>query len=210
MSTERTIMVADTKTQKKYKITTNATTLGELKQCLAANNINYDGMSFTEGITKTTLEGDATFLPTNIPYKGSTTNNLVLLLTNTKKNISSGMNRKEAYSLIKRYGLQDKVKSIHGRNFTQVPTESLEEIITSYGSEPADKESKGEESKPEVTSIVEEIDMEEPCDVKSLIVSLCKAMAAKGMLDEDDLADMAGQITELGSDFDIDAMMAGL
>lgn len=217
MSTERVIMVADTKTQKKYKITTNASTLGELKQCLTANNINYSGMSFTEGITKTTLEDDNSLLPTNIPYKGTTTNNLVLLLTNTKKNIASGMDRKEAYGLIKQYHLQDTVKSMYGRNFTQVPTSCLEEAINRHGNSSgteAKEEVKEGEQKEEITGSVEEI---KDCgvDLVSIIINLCEGLADKKALSSEDLETIAEALEEYAtdledSDFDIDAMMASL
>jgi len=39
------------------------------------------------------------------------------------------MNRKEAYEGIKRLNLQDKIKKLYGRNFTQVSTDKLEKII---------------------------------------------------------------------------------
>jgi len=120
---EREILIANTKTQKRSKITTSATTLGELKADLQAAGIDYSNMTFTEGISKTQLLNDATQLPQNVMYKGQPTNNLVILLTNTKKNISSGtMTRKEAYQAIKDNNLQDAVKEEFGRNFTQVPT----------------------------------------------------------------------------------------
>lgn len=123
---EREILIANTKTQKRSKITTSATTLGELKADLQAAGIDYSNMTFTEGISKTQLLNDATQLPQNVMYKGQTTNNLVILLTNTKKNISSGtMTRKEAYQAIKDNNLQDAVKEKFGRNFTQVPTSDL-------------------------------------------------------------------------------------
>ena len=102
---EREILIANTKTQKRSKITTSATTLGELKADLRAAGIDYSNMTFTEGISKTQLLNDDTQLPQNIMYKGQPTNNLVILLTNTKKNISSGaMTRKEAYQAIKDKG----------------------------------------------------------------------------------------------------------
>ena len=83
-------------------------------------------MTFTEGISKTQLLDDATQLPQNVMYKGQPTNNLVILLTNTKKNIASGtMSRKEVYQAIKDNNLQDAVKEEFGRNFTQVPTSDL-------------------------------------------------------------------------------------
>lgn len=123
---EREILIANTKTQKRSKVTTSATTLGELKADLRAAGIDYNGMTFTEGISKTQLLDDATQLPQNVMYKGQPTNNLVILLTNTKKNIASGtMSRKEVYQAIKDNNRQDAVKEEFGRNFTQVPTSDL-------------------------------------------------------------------------------------
>lgn len=131
---EREILIANTKTQKRSKVTTSATTLGELKADLRAAGIDYSGMTFTEGISKTQLLDDATQLPQNVMYKGQPTNNLVILLTNTKKNIASGtMTRKEAYQAIKDNNLQDAVKEEFGRNFTQVPTSDLLVFIAQNG-----------------------------------------------------------------------------
>lgn len=127
---EREILIANTKTQKRSKITTSATTLGELKTDLRAAGIDFSGMTFTEGISKTQLLSDDTQLPQNVIYKGQPTNNLVILLTNTKKNIASGvLSRKEAYNLIKQNSLENAVKTKFGRNFTQVPTLDLIKFI---------------------------------------------------------------------------------
>lgn len=127
---EREILIANTKTQKRSKITTSATTLGELKTDLRAAGIDFSGMTFTEGISKTQLLRDDTQLPQNVIYKGQPTNNLVILLTNTKKNIASGvLSRKEAYNLIKQNSLENAVKTKFGRNFTQVPTLDLIKFI---------------------------------------------------------------------------------
>lgn len=127
---EREILIANTKTQKRSKITTSATTLGELKNDLCAAGIDFSGMTFTEGISKTQLLSDDTQLPQNVMYKGQPTNNLVILLTNTKKNIASGvLSRKEAYNLIKQNSLENAVKIEFGRNFTQVPTLDLIKFI---------------------------------------------------------------------------------
>lgn len=147
---EREILIANTKTQKRSKVTTSATTLGELKADLRAAGIDYHGMTFTEGISKTQLLDDATQLPQNVMYKGQPTNNLVILLTNTKKNIASGaMSRKEVYQAIKDNNLQDAVKEEFGRNFTQVPTSDLlvflaqdgnAEVTETLDDKPADTE----------------------------------------------------------------------
>lgn len=130
MST-REILIANTKTQKRSKLESNATTLGELKREMREAGIDYSGMTFTEGISKTQLLNDDTQLPQNVMYHGQETNNLVILLTNTKKNIASGaMSRKEAYQAIKDNELQDAIKEEFGRNFTQVSTSDLEAFIT--------------------------------------------------------------------------------
>lgn len=130
---EREILVANTKTQKKSKLITTATTLGELKAAMDAENIDYSDMTFTEGISKTQLLDDATQLPSNLMYKGKPTNNLVILLTNTKKKIASGaMSRKEAYQAVKDNNLQEEVKKEFGRNFTQVPTDCLIKFIAEH------------------------------------------------------------------------------
>lgn len=127
---EREILIANTKTQKRSKITTSATTLGELKADLRAAGIDFQNMTFTEGISKTQLLSDDTQLPQNVIYKGQPTNNLVILLTNTKKNIASGvLSRKEAYNLIKQNSLENAVKTKFGRNFTQVSTLDLIKFI---------------------------------------------------------------------------------
>lgn len=126
----REILIANTKNQKRSKLITSASTLGELKAAMDAAGIDYNGMTFTEGISKIQLLGDSTQLPQNVMYKGNPTNNLVILLTNTKKNISSGaMSRKEAYLTIKEHNLQNAIKEEFGRNFTQVPTSDLECFI---------------------------------------------------------------------------------
>lgn len=138
---EREILIANTKTQKRSKVTTSATTLGELKADLRAAGIDYSGMTFTEGISKTQLLDDATQLPQNVMYKGQPTNNLVILLTNTKKNIASGaMSRKEVYQAIKDNNLQEAVKEEFGRNFTQVSTSDLLVFIAQNGVSEATEE----------------------------------------------------------------------
>lgn len=129
----REILVANTRTQRRDKVVTDATTLGELKSALTSAGIDFSGMTFTEGISKTQLLDDATQLPQNVMYKGNPTNNLVILLTNTKKNIASGaMSRQEAYAAIRANSLQEEVKRVFKRNFTQVPTEALETFLAKH------------------------------------------------------------------------------
>ncbi len=165
---EREILIANTKTQKRSKVTTSATTLGELKADLRAAGIDYNGMTFTEGISKTQLLDDATQLPQNVMYKGQPTNNLVILLTNTKKNIASGtMSRKEVYQAIKDNNLQDAVKEEFGRNFTQVPTSDLLVFLAQDGNAEVTEtlDDKPTDTKAEDKGIMDpEFEEEEPTD----------------------------------------------
>lgn len=126
----RTIIIANNKTQKRYSIETNATTLGELQDQMIAQGIDFEGMTFTEGISKTHLLTRESLLPTNVMYKGAPTNNLVMLLTNPNKQIASGViDRKEAYAMVKAYGLQQAILEGEGQNYTRVKTNVLEEYI---------------------------------------------------------------------------------
>lgn len=130
----RKITVVQTKNQKKSVIMSAATTLAELKNDLRANGIDYSGMTFFEGTSKVELKNDASVLPHDVPYKGTITNELVFMLTNTNKKIRSGavaMSRTEAYSAIKSMGLQDACVKKFGKNFTMCKTADLIALIQS-------------------------------------------------------------------------------
>lgn len=130
----RKIVVVQTKNQKKSVIMSAATTLAELKSDLRANGIDYDGMTFFEGTSKVELKNDASVLPHDVPYKGTVTNELVFMLTNTNKKIRSGatnMSRMEAYNAVKSMGLQDACVKKFGKNFTMCKTTDLIALIQS-------------------------------------------------------------------------------
>ena len=130
----RKIVIIETKNQKKSVIMSAATTLEELKNDLRVNGIDYDGMTFYEGISKTELKADSSVLPHNINYKGTVTNELVFMLTNTNKKIKSGaceMSRADVYNIIKSRGLQNACKEKFGKNFTQCSTAALIELVNS-------------------------------------------------------------------------------
>lgn len=144
----RKITVVQTKNQKKSVIMSAATTLAELKSDLRANGIDYDGMTFFEGTSKVELKNDASVLPHDVPYKGTVTNELIFMLTNTNKKIRSGattMSRAEAYSAIKSMGLQDACVKKFGKNFTICKTADLIALVQSNGaSKPAPATPKAE------------------------------------------------------------------
>jgi len=152
--TEREILIANTRTQKKSKLMTSATTLGELKVAMREAGIEYGDLTFTEGITKTQLLDDASPLPQNVMYKGQPTNNLVMLLTNTKNKIDSGCGtRQEAYAIIKENNFMQGIQEKYGYNYTNVSTEDLWDYINNNLNDDLDDEEDEVEASPIVDYI---------------------------------------------------------
>ena len=123
----RKITVLVESTQSKHVLQSNATTLGELKDELRDKNISFNPDDvFKEGMSKTVLTTDESILPSNIPWRGEVTNDLIFMITAPQKKIKSGvMTRAEVYAEIKRLKLQDTISKKMGRNFTQCPTAVL-------------------------------------------------------------------------------------
>ena len=220
----RTIQIANTKTQRRYSIETEATTLGELQDEMTRMGIDFTGMTFTEGISKTQLLGRESLLPTNVMYKGQPTNNLVMLLTNTTKQISSGAcdehgrSRKEAYAVIKEMGqdAMDEIKEEYGRNYTQVPTDSLWDYIDENwkeSEEPANE-------RPECTCQASKAKTAPHANTVNWLYDGIKTMTRENLLFTEDVEILVDLATELVaimkesepkvSDDDIDDMIASL
>ena len=123
----RKITVLVESTQSKHVLQSNATTLGELKDELRDKNISFNSDDvFKEGMSKTVLTTDESILPSNIPWRGEVTNDLIFMVTAPQKKIKSGvMTRAEVYAEIKRLKLQDTISKKMGRNFTQCSTALL-------------------------------------------------------------------------------------
>lgn len=130
----RKIIIVDSASNQKVVVNTDATTFGELKRAARAAGINYEGKDWLEGITKSTPVSDDSLLPTNVQYKGTTTNNLVYMLTNTNTKIKSGADRKALYSDIKKYNLAEDIKRTFGKNYTQVSNDELVKFIEKFSS----------------------------------------------------------------------------
>lgn len=147
MSRKITVLVEST--QRKVVLESNATTLGELKSELRGMNVNFDSENvFKESRTKSILVSDESVLPTNVPWKGNVTNELVFMITAPQKKIRSGMDRKEAYVKVRELGLQDKIQKGEGKNFTQCSTAILISYIEKASKKPAPKAKKAEPAAP--------------------------------------------------------------
>lgn len=111
-------------------IQSSAETLGELKRELDVNGIDYQGKVFREGLSRTELLSDEAILPTNVPWKGATTNELVFTLVTENKNIKSGAyTRRELYDYIREKGKATEIAQHFNKNYTQVKSAELEEFL---------------------------------------------------------------------------------
>lgn len=136
----RKITIISTKNNKRTVINTDATTLRDLKKALREAGVDYDGMTFYEGLTKTELKLDDSLLPHDVQRinpttkEPETTNELAFMLTNTNKKIRSGaaaMSRSEAYDAIKSNNLQAECLKRFGKNFTMCKTADLISLVNS-------------------------------------------------------------------------------
>ena len=217
----RKILIANQKTQRRYEIQSNATTLGELQDQMLAMGIDFTGMDFTEGISKTNLVSRDSQLPTNVMFKGQPTNDLVMLLTNTSKNISSGaISRKEAYALVKKMRLQDCIKEAEGENYTRVKTDVLESWINAARNREIVTEPVEAIEEPAAETCVPDVKSAPHPEAVEWYYMGLKAMLKSGLLYTDDVAVLASLTTDLYkrlkeaqpiiSDSDIDDMLASI
>lgn len=126
---ERKIIVIDAATSKRVILNTDAKTRGELSTLVKNAGVDVAGKDWLESLTKTTLTDDSSLLPTEAEYRGEKTNNLVFVLSNSNKKITLGVDRSELYDKVKKLNLQNTVKEITGRNFTQATNAALIDII---------------------------------------------------------------------------------
>lgn len=184
----RKITIVSTKSQSKKVIMSSATTLAELKSDLIQNGIDYEGMSFFEGTSKVELKNDASVLPHDVPWKGTVTNELVFMLTNTNKKIRSGaMSRMEAYAEIKRMGLQDACLKKFGKNFTMCKTADLIALVQSNSAaKPAPKAEAKKEETPVNTPVAPASNGDECVDTvaRAAISKLVEILEENGTIED--------------------------
>lgn len=165
----RKILFVLSNSSNQKSIMSEAETLGALKADMRRAGINYDGMTFYEGRTRTELKDDASVLPVNVPVpaKGTnpatTTNDLVFMLTTANKKIKSGAlspERKNVLEEIKAKGLGAAVTAKFGKNATQCKTPDLLAFLAEQ-SKPASQV----DTKAPKTKKVEEIAVDENPDI---------------------------------------------
>ena len=121
----RTIWILDRATNTHVKIITDATTFGELKQAAKAAGVHYEGKDWLERISQQSPLSDESILPTNLPWQGKVTNDLVFVLTDTNKKIKSGLGRNEILEKVRDLGLQQELKLKYGKPYTNISNDVL-------------------------------------------------------------------------------------
>ena len=187
----RKITIISTKNHSTKVINSAAATLAELKSDLNNAGISYTDCTFFEGLTKTELKNDAAILPHDVPYKGTTTNNLVFMITNASKKIRSGakLDRKAIIEEIKAKNLTEVVKKTYGKNYTNCKTEDLERILSMNNNSaskeaPAKKETVETKSNTSVPDVTEYITK---AQLKEVITGLVKEMKYVGIDSSDEI-----------------------
>lgn len=178
----RKITIISTKNHSTKVINSAATTLAELKSDLRNTGIDYTDCTFFEGLTKTELKNDAAILPHDVPYKGTTTNNLVFMITNASKKIRSGADRKSIIAEIKAQNLTEVVKSTYGKNYTNCKTEDLEKILNMNNTS-APKEAPAKKKEAETksnTSVSDNTEYVTKAQLKEVIIALVEALEDSG------------------------------
>lgn len=133
---KRNVIVVSTNTQSRKDFNdVEVTTLADVKALLDNAGIDYSDQAFYEGVSKAEYKSDDCILPTNMPFKGGVTNDLVFQLSNANKKISSGAvnpRRQECFDFIREHNLFKEVKDEFGLIFTSVSTDKLEGFIKSW------------------------------------------------------------------------------
>jgi len=189
MAQEKLFTVVTANGVKKFKSTAN--TVAELKADLRKNGISTENMAIQEGLTKMKFNSDSDYLPHDVPYKGTSTNNLVFRITQKEKHISSGAGtpRAELYAKVKELGLQDKIKAKFGKNFTQCKGSDLEAMIAEASGNAVTPEYKSESSaKKADNKPVEQSESFKSCGdpVKDAITVLTSKVVDSGILTLED------------------------
>lgn len=185
----RKVTFIDSKSQSQKVINNStATTLGELKAEMRTAGIDYTDMSFYEGHIRAELLDDNSILPTDIPYKGQVVNDLVFMLSTTNKKIKSGIDRAEVYGMIKGMNLQDEVKRIFNRNYTQVSTNDLLEFVSRFM--PTNAEESSEVKAP--ITCAERFDR-----IETVLVDILDILVDESIIDEEEYNDLIGNFDYL-------------
>ena len=184
----RTVTVYETANQRKTVFeNVDVNTLGDLKTIFNEKGIDYTNMDFREGISGTQLLQDSSQLPHDISYRGSVTNDLMILLTLTAKKVASGSERASLYFEIKNHNLAEDILRISGRHYTNLSNEELcklvEDLLTHSDD---DEDDEDEEDSVEQDDVVDEPHCNSIKNIQAAFLELIDCLEGNEYLDEDE------------------------
>lgn len=187
----RDIKVILTRSQQSVVIKSAATTLKELKADLDKAHIDYSGMTFHEGLSHTDMRDDNAVLPTNLPWKGQVTNNLVFMLSEPRKKIRNGAvaSRSEAYAFIKKNNLGDAFAAKYNvKNYTNGKTADLIEFCnaTSKKAAPVKKAVPAKKTAEKKVANQKPVNVAKPAG-NNLLQNLVSVLIKKGIVTKDEV-----------------------
>lgn len=187
----RDIKVILTRSQQSVVIKSAATTLKELKADLDKANIDYSGMVFHEGLSHTDMRDDNAVLPTNLPWKGQITNNLVFMLSEPRKKIRNGAvaSRSGAYIFIKKNNLGDVFAAKYNvKNYTNGKTADLIEFCntTSKKAAPVKKTVPTKKTAEKKVANQKPVNVAKPTE-NNLLQNLVSVLIKKGIVTKDEI-----------------------
>lgn len=161
-------------------------TLGELKSLLREKGIDYNNKEFVEGVTNTKLLSDDSQIPTNIPFKGQTTNDVFINILNKDTKIRSGINyselsRGDLLRAAKPYATE--IEATLGVNYTRAKSADIANFLM-------EKDSKNKPAPAKQVETKKEAPVSAPTDNSEIIrkLNLLKA-AIEGLADAVDEID---------------------
>ena len=129
----RNVIIVSNAANRRYTLQTGAETLGELKADMREAHIDFDGMTFMEGLTKTELLQDSSLLPRDVVRGEGTTNELVFLLTVANKKIKSGADYASLRATVgASQEMKDYIQKTYGRNYTNVGASVLQAVVDNF------------------------------------------------------------------------------
>jgi hypothetical protein len=121
------VTIASSQMEEPITFKTSAQTLGELKKVLDEQGIDYANQTFQEGVTVTQLLNDSTMLPR---YKGDKKlDALFIMMTGTKKKITSGGPLEDRRSLVARATAFGKAHPEYAAEFKSINNKKSADII---------------------------------------------------------------------------------
>lgn len=193
----RDIKVILTRSQQSVVIKSAATTLKELKADLDKAHVDYSGMTFHEGLSHTDMRDDNAVLPTNLPWKGQITNNLVFMLSEPRKKIRNGAvaSRSEAYAFIKKNNLGDAFAAKYNvKNYTNGKTADLIKFCNTTGKKaaPVKKTAPTKKTVPTKKTAGKKVANQKPVNVakpaeNNLLQNLVSVLTKKGIVTKDEI-----------------------